>query len=534
MTRRRFLGGAVVAGSAAAAAGLYAPAAAAAPGSGQGTLPGAATVPPSDPRYAELAGRGYNGRFAGRPESFRVVHSTKQVVRAVQEAVNAGKRVVVRSGGHCFEDFVDNPDVQIIIDISEMKRIGFDDARRAFEVEAGTTLGQIYRTLYLGWGVTVPGGSCPSVGAGGHFTGGGYGSLSSRLGLVIDHLEAVEVVVVDAAGRARSVVASRRPGDPHHDLWWALAGGGGGNFGIVTRFWLRSTGVAAGAPADRVLPRPPGRVMSTALTWSWENMTATAFREIISRHGAWAVAGADVRDGTHPESWLTLMHRVSGQFNLHLNLDPEVAGADRAMDRAVAALTDGLSVAPSAERTVTPWLKATLQVDTGYAGYPFKSKGAFLRRPWDDEHIGVIHSYLSEGGEEHYGSAVYLSGFGGRIADVSPTATAFPHRSALFSAVYETSWWDESTAESQLAWVRRFYRDVYARTGGVPVPGDATSGAYINYPDADLMDPTWNTSGVPWHTLYYRDNYPRLQRVKARWDPRDVFRHAMSVRLPGA
>jgi hypothetical protein len=50
----------------------------------------------------------------------------------------------------------------------------------------------------------------------------------------------------------------------------------------------------------------------------------------------------------------------------------------------------------------------------------------------------------------------------------------------------------------------------------VPVPGEGSSGALINHPDVDLADPQWNTSGVPWHTLYYKDNYPRLQQVKAR------------------
>ena len=66
----------------------------------------------------------------------------------------------------------------------------------------------------------------------------------------------------------------------------------------------------------------------------------------------------------------------------------------------------------------------------------------------------------------------------------------------------------------------------------MPVPGDATDGAFINHPDTDLADAAWNRSGVPWTTLYYQENVARLQRVKARWDPGNVFRHALSIPLP--
>ncbi|MEU1734221.1 hypothetical protein [Streptosporangium sp. NPDC020145] len=83
----------------------------------------------------------------------------------------------------------------------------------AFAIEAGTTFMQVYRTLYLGWGVTIPGGQCGGVAAGGH------SRHSRRLGSVVDYPHAVEVVVVDRSGRARTVVATRSSSDPDHDLW---------------------------------------------------------------------------------------------------------------------------------------------------------------------------------------------------------------------------------------------------------------------------------------------------------------------------
>jgi aclacinomycin oxidase len=56
-------------------------------------------------------------------------------------------------------------------------------------------------------------------------------------------------------------------------------------------------------------------------------------------------------------------------------------------------------------------------------------------------------------------------------------------------------------------------------------------GAFINHPHTDLADPALDTSAVPWYTLYYKAHYPRLQRIKAQWNPRNVFRHALSIRM---
>ena len=178
-------------------------------------------IGPDDPRYAVLLRRGLNKRFAGKPDYVRLVTSTAEVVAAVQEAVGEGLRLAVRGGGHCLEGFVANPDVRVLIDTSLMTGVWFDPQMGAFAVEAVTTLAELYRRLYLGWGVTLPAGESPDIGVGGHVTGGAFGFLCRQHGLAADHLHAVEVVVVDATGTARSVVASREPSDPNHDRWWA-------------------------------------------------------------------------------------------------------------------------------------------------------------------------------------------------------------------------------------------------------------------------------------------------------------------------
>ncbi len=90
-------------------------------------------------------------------------------------------------------------------------------------------------------------------------------------------------------------------------------------------------------------------------------------------------------------------------------------------------------------------------------------------------------------------------------------------------------WLNPEEESKYLEWVRNCYKDVFNKTGGVPVPNMQLGGCIIAHPDNDLANPEFNKSGVPWHTLYYQDNYARLQKVKATWDPLNIFKHSLSV-----
>jgi FAD/FMN-containing dehydrogenase len=102
-------------------------------------------------------------------------------------------------------------------------------------------------------------------------------------------------------------------------------------------------------------------------------------------------------------------------------------------------------------------------------------------------------------------------------------------RDSVLKLHYVTFWTNEDEDAKHISWIREFYRDVYADTGGVPVPNALTDGCFINYADVDLGDPAWNTSTTSWQQLYYKENYPELQAVKTKWDPKNIFHHAQSI-----
>ncbi|MGP4020969.1 FAD-binding oxidoreductase [Saccharopolyspora sp. 5N708] len=495
-------------------------------------------VPTSDPRYADLAVPGDNARFTPRPEMFVLATTTEEVVAAVQSAVDSGRAVAARSGGHCYENFVADPRVDVVIDLGRMNRVDWDPVRGAVSVEPGARLLDLYRTLYLRWGVTIPGGASETVAVGGHLLGGGYGPLSRRFGIASDHVHAVEVVVVDADGRARAVVTTADPRDPHHELWWGLTGAGGGNFGIVTRFWLRSRGAPGDEPSE-ALPRPPANVLATSRMFPREGMTPAAFRTLVGGYSRWHEHNSGL-DSPYAGLYAGLV-LIAGQAEndpglsaiLFLHLDGETPDAERLLDGCLAEMTAGVD-APAFDTPVTrePWLASMTglaRAQDGSGGRQ-KIKSAHLRRSYTDDQIDALHEHLNGPDHPFESASVSLQSSGCATNALLPGETAVSQRDSVLRALYLVTWREESADEACLNWMRRMYRDVYAETGGVPVPDENSEGCYLNFPDVDMADPRWNTSGVAWQDLYFKDNHARLQAVAKNWDPLGVFRHDFSIR----
>jgi aclacinomycin oxidase len=240
-------------------------------------------------------------------------------------------------------------------------------------------------------------------------------------------------------------------------------------------------------------------------------------------------------DSPHSSFWnLLIVHRPQLGSIVLRGLSTAGAGAERQVEDYLAALGEGVGAPGGREMARMSWLEFALDPFPDLfaappGGVSVKVKDALLKKRLTDRQLGVAYDQLTRN-DNVMGGMLGFASYGGRINAVAPDATASAQRSSIFDMACSAGWLNPEEEEANLAWVRDFYRDLFAETGGVPVPGDAYDGAFINHPDTDLADPAWNASGVPWPEIYFQGNHARLQQIKARWDPRNVFRHGLSVR----
>lgn len=491
-------------------------------GLAQGTpTAGGELVYPSDPQYATLR-HGFNLRFEGSPAYIALCSDASQVQTAVQQALDNGLRITVRSGGHCYENFAVGNDGGVIVDLSPMTAVTRDTDSGLYVIEAGARLLDAYDTLDQQYGVTLPGGSCATVGAGGHITGGGYGMLSRLYGLTVDYLDAVEVVVVTQDRRAETITVSRDSANAdEQDLLWGHTGGGGGNFGIVTKFYFKD------------LPPAPTEAHVFFHTFDWNALGQDGFRRLMQNYGNFMAENSGVDSpfkGLFPGLSLSQAGGSIGLFGQYVGDQPEL------LQQYAQAIEAGLPsptasggghvhhrmVMQSSDFSSLPWSQQVK--NTSASGDPerAKYKSAYMIEPFPDDQIDVMWEFLVHPQYPNSEASLGIDGYGCQINAVDSAATAVPQRSSILKLQFQTYWTDPADDEPNLEWIRSFYTAMYGEQG--PMPDGTMDGCYANYPDADLID---------WPTLYYKDNYARLQQVKARWDPLNIFNYEQSIRLPG-
>ena len=449
----------------------------------------------NDPRY-EPARVLFNTRIRTRPSILCRCAGTEDVVAAVRFARDAGLPVSIRSGGHhaCGFSLVDGG---VVLDVGGMKHVEFDPATATAVAEAGCSWRDVDRVTYLATtapgeaGVphayAVPGGDCPTVGNAGYSLGGGYGLLSRRFGLACDHI--VEARLVDAQGQVLRAAEDENP-----DLWWALRGAGGGSFGVVTRLRYR-------------LDPVPTTVIGGAIGWPLDQAEAVfrAYRDLYvgrddDRLSLYLLLSTD----PYPEG-----EKVVIIYGLYIG-PPDQADPHLAPIRSL-----GRPLFDTFGPTTYYELQRGLGEEVPY-GLQSKWRGGYFRDTgFDDEAFTGIIDHFRQAPSGYSMARFDLLG-GGGVARIPTDATAFVHRTALFYLSIISLWQEDRDTESNLDWVDNFAAAVLPYLTGE---------VYQNYADEDLAD---------WEAAYYGPNYPRLQQVKAHYDPDDFFHHRQTIRLPTA
>ncbi|MEJ8852966.1 FAD-binding oxidoreductase [Variovorax robiniae] len=434
-----------------------------------------------DAAYDE-ARKVWNGTVDRRPALIARCMNDSDVQAGVRFAAAHRMLMSVRGGGH---HIAGNAVAEggLMLDMSGMRAIEIDAAKRTARVGPGALLGDFDRAAQA-HGLATPLGINSTTGVAGLTLGGGFGWLTRRHGMSIDNLLSATVVTADGALRVAS--ATSQP-----DLFWALRGGGG-NFGVVTSFEFQLHPVGPEVYSGLVVyPFSQARQVLRA----WRDFTMNAPDEL----SVWAVLRKAPPLPFLPES-------VHGKEVVVLPL--VYCGK----------VEDG-------ERVAAPVLKFGDPVGvhvgpTPYAGFqtafdPLLAAGG--RNYWKSNNFSslsdaaldtVISSTAFLPGPE---CEIFMAQLGGAMGRVKMTATAFAGRDARYIMNVHGRWSDPQDDDKVRAWARRAFEEAAPH---------ATGSGYVNFLTEDEAERVSMSYGV---------NYARLQEIKQRFDPDNLFRMNLNI-----
>lgn len=420
------------------------------------------------PRYDD-ARRIWNGMHDKRPALIVQATGSNDVAHAVTFARERDLLVAVRGGGHSWPG-KSVCEGGMMIDLSSLNRVAVDAERRVASAGGGALLNTL-DTESLKHGLVTTAGVVSHTGVGGFTLGGGFGRLNRKFGLAVDNLRTVEIVTAD--GKVRTASAEREP-----DLYWAVRGGGG-NFGVVTRFDY------ALHPFDR-------NVLSGLIVWPIEQA-----REVLDFYADWYLG---LSDELYAGPAMLTLPDGTGVIAMEIVFAGEPLAGERELAplRVVGTpLEDGVKV--------QDYMVLQTHEDATFAhGIRSYAKNGMVKEITPGLVDTMIEAYVPDPR-----LAFFTHTAGGAVKRVDELDTAFPHRNAETMIIVAGAWTDPADDTDAIAAARQWFYALEPYTGGyydnIEYEGEQAAG---NYGPA----------------------YARLQKVKGRYDPGNLFRLNSNVR----
>ncbi|KAL3616809.1 hypothetical protein CASFOL_039203 [Castilleja foliolosa] len=429
-----------------------------------------------------------------------------------------GMQIRVRSGGHDYEGLsYTSRNPFVVVDMRNFQKISIDNEEKTAWVQVGATLGQFYYTLARkSRTLAFTAGVCPTVGVGGHFSGGGYSMMSRRHTIASDKI--IDAKLIDANGR---ILDRESMGE---DLFWAIRGGGGTSFGIVIAFKVDLVNVPGTVTVFNVTRTSEQN--ATQLVDKWQHIADKVDENLLLRLFFRSVRSPTIGGNrTITASFTTLyLGCVNNLLPLMQREFPELGLTER-------------------DCTEMSWIESTLffaglhnqSLDVLLNRAPrsmsyFKGKSDYVTRPIPINGLKGIWRFLHEEAENR--AELQFSPYGGALSEISESETPFPHRGGnIFMIHYSVNWDRRGNEELQrhLDWIRRLYSYM------APYVSQSPRAAYFNYRDLDIgmnNNEGNNTSyrqASAWGRRYFKNNFDRLVRVKTRVDPSNFFRNEQSI-----
>ncbi len=433
-------------------------------------------IGPDDADYDE-ARKVYNAMHDKRPALIAQCASEDDVAMAVAFGRDQGLLIAVRGGGHNGAG-LGTCDDGVVIDLSRMKDVSVNPQARTVRVGGGCTWGEVDGATNQ-HGLATPSGIISTTGVGGLTLGGGIGHLTRKCGLTIDNLLEAEMVLANG----QKVTASA---DENPDLYWAIRGGGG-NFGVVTSFLFQLHEVGTVVAGPTFWPAELGAEVLSV----YREFLPAAPRELNGFFAFHVVPPAP----PFPEA--IHLREVCGVVWCYVGSEEAAA---RAMAPLLESLPEPLMHGPG------PMPHSTLQgaFDGLYPpGDQWYWRADFVKEI-PDEAVQVHQRFGNQ--LPSMKSTMHMYPIDGAAHDVGSSDTAWAYRDARWGSVFAGVDPEPANVEKIRRWSVDYFEELHPYSAG---------GAYVNM----MMD-----EGQERVRASYGPNYDRLARIKASYDPDNVFR----------